>query len=43
LVNSLKVDVFKDRIFVFTPKGDLVNLPAGSTPVDFAYFVHSDL
>jgi len=42
-VNSLKVDVFKDRIFVFTPKWDLINLPAWSTPVDFAYHVHSDL
>ena len=40
---SLKVDVFKDRIFVFTPKWDLVNLPAWSTPIDFAYYVHSDL
>ena len=42
-VQSLRVDVFKDRIFVFTPKWDLVNLPAWSTPIDFAYYVHSDL
>jgi len=40
---SLKVDVFKDRIFVFTPKWDFINLPSWSTPVDFAYYVHSDL
>lgn len=40
---SLKVDVFKDRIFVFTPKWDFINLPAGSTPIDFAYYVHTDL
>ncbi len=40
---SLKIDVFKDRIFVFTPKWELVNLPASSTPIDFAYYVHSDL
>ncbi|MCH8518303.1 RelA/SpoT family protein [Candidatus Gracilibacteria bacterium] len=43
LMSSLRIDTFKDRIFVFTPKGDLINLPQGSTPVDFAYQVHSDL
>jgi len=42
-VGSLKVDVFKDRIFVFTPKGDFINLPAWSTPIDFAYYLHTDL
>ncbi|MCD5385189.1 RelA/SpoT family protein [Candidatus Gracilibacteria bacterium] len=42
-VGSLKLDVFKDRIFVFTPKGDFINLPAGSTPIDFAYYVHTEL
>lgn len=40
---SLKVDVFKDRIFVFTPKWDFINLPSWSTPIDFAYYVHSEL
>lgn len=40
---TLRVDVFKDRIFVFTPQGDYIDLPAGSTPIDFAYAVHSDL
>ena len=42
-MDSLRIDTFKDRIFVFTPKGDLINLPQWSTPVDFAYQVHSDL
>lgn len=37
---GLKIDVFKDRIFVFSPKGDVFDLPEGSTPVDFAYAVH---
>jgi GTP pyrophosphokinase len=40
---SLKVDVFKDRIFVFTPKWDFINLPAWSTSIDFAYYVHTEL
>ncbi len=42
-MSSLRVDVFNDRIFVFTPKWDSINLPAGSTPIDFAYYLHSDL
>ena len=40
-VNSLKIDMFDDEVFVFTPKGKIVSLPAGSTPVDFAYAIHS--
>ncbi len=43
LMTSLKIDIFKDRIFVFTPKWDAINLPAWSTPIDFAYYVHTDL
>jgi guanosine-3',5'-bis(diphosphate) 3'-pyrophosphohydrolase len=43
LMSSLKIDTFKNRIFVFTPKGDPINLPLGSTPVDFAYHVHTEL
>ena len=42
-MSSLKVDVFRDRIFAFTPKWDSINLPAWSTPIDFAYYVHTDL
>ncbi|MBQ8909428.1 MAG: bifunctional (p)ppGpp synthetase/guanosine-3',5'-bis(diphosphate) 3'-pyrophosphohydrolase, partial [Oscillospiraceae bacterium] len=40
-VNALKIDMFNDEVFVFTPKGKIVNLPAGSTPIDFAYAIHS--
>ncbi len=40
---SLKIDFFKDRIFVFTPKGDVIDLPEGATPVDFAFSIHSDI
>ncbi|MCX6065066.1 MAG: TGS domain-containing protein, partial [Chloroflexi bacterium] len=36
-------DVFEDRVYVFTPKGDIIDLPAGSTPIDFAYHVHTDI
>jgi GTP pyrophosphokinase len=42
-VDSLKSDVFEDRVYVFTPKGDVIDLPAGSTPIDFAYHVHTDI
>ena len=42
-VDSLKIDIFKNRIFVFTPKGDVIDLPDGATPVDFAYHVHSEI
>ena len=42
-LHSVINDLFTDQVFVFTPKGDVVDLPAGSTPIDFAYRVHSDL
>lgn len=42
-MDSLKVDFFRDRIFSVTPKGDVIDLPVGATPVDFAYRIHSDL
>lgn len=42
-VEGLKSDFFSHRIFVFTPRGDVIDLPIGSTPVDFAYAIHSDL
>jgi GTP pyrophosphokinase len=42
-VESVKLDVFSDEVFVFTPKGDVLDLPAGSGPLDFAYRVHTDV
>ena len=40
-LNSMKIDMFDDEVFAFTPKGKIVSLPAGSTPIDFAYAIHS--
>jgi len=40
-IHSLKVDMFDDEVFVFTPKGKVISLPSGSTPIDFAYAIHS--
>ena len=42
-LESLKIDFFKDRVFILTPKGDVVDLPAGATPIDFAYNIHSEI
>jgi GTP pyrophosphokinase len=42
-IDSLKIDFLKDRIFAITPKGEVIDLPQGATPVDFAYHVHSDI
>jgi GTP pyrophosphokinase len=42
-VESLQSDVFQDRVYIFTPRGDIIDLPAGSTPIDFAYHVHTDI
>lgn len=43
LMENLKVDFFRDRIFVFSPKGDLYDLPEGATPLDFAFAIHTDI
>jgi len=43
LIEELRSEVFEDRIYVFTPNGDVVDLPAGSTPLDFAYYIHSNV
>jgi GTP diphosphokinase / guanosine-3',5'-bis(diphosphate) 3'-diphosphatase len=42
-LQEIKVDIFQNHIFVFTPKGDVIDLPEGSTPIDFAYHIHSDV
>jgi GTP diphosphokinase / guanosine-3',5'-bis(diphosphate) 3'-diphosphatase len=42
-VDGMKSDVFEDRVYVFTPRGDIIDLPASSTPIDFAYHVHTEI
>jgi GTP pyrophosphokinase len=42
-IDSLKTDVFQDRVYTFTPKGDIIDLPNGSTPIDFAYHIHTEV
>jgi len=42
-IDSLKTDVFQDRVYSFTPKGDIIDLPNGSTPIDFAYHIHTEV
>jgi GTP pyrophosphokinase len=42
-ITNLKLDVFHDRIFVFSPKGDVFDLPEGSTPIDFAFLIHTEI
>ncbi len=42
-IDDIKTDFFEERIFVFTPKGDVIDLPKGSTVIDFAYAIHTDI
>jgi GTP pyrophosphokinase len=42
-INQVKAEVFEDRVHVLTPKGDVIDLPAGSTPIDFAYYIHTEV
>ncbi|EKE03162.1 MAG: hypothetical protein ACD_20C00238G0002 [uncultured bacterium] len=42
-VNSVKLDLFSDQVFVFSPKGDVIDLPSGATPIDFAYRIHTEV
>lgn len=42
-VNTVKMDVFADEVFVFTPRGDVIDLPVGAVPIDFAYRIHTDV
>ena len=42
-IEALKVDIFSDEVFVFTPSGDILSLPKGSNPIDFAYRVHTEI
>ncbi len=42
-VDSVKLDLFSDQVFVFTPRGDVIDLPAGATPLDFAYRIHTEI
>lgn len=42
-VQQIKTELFADRVYVYTPKGDIIELPKGSTPIDFAYKIHTDI
>lgn len=42
-VDAMKTDIFQDRVYTFTPQGDIIDLPAGATPIDFAYYIHTEV
>ena len=42
-VDAMKTDIFRDRVYTFTPKGKIIDLPIGATPIDFAYYVHTEI
>jgi guanosine-3',5'-bis(diphosphate) 3'-pyrophosphohydrolase len=42
-VDAMKTDIFQDRVYTFTPDGDIIDLPTGSTPIDFAYYIHTEV
>ncbi len=42
-LNTLKTELFEDEVYVFTPKGKIIALPKGSTPIDFAYYIHAEI
>jgi GTP pyrophosphokinase len=42
-VDAMKTDIFQDRVYVFTPQGDIIDLPSGATPIDFAYYIHTEV
>ncbi|MFQ3535358.1 MAG: bifunctional (p)ppGpp synthetase/guanosine-3',5'-bis(diphosphate) 3'-pyrophosphohydrolase [Aggregatilineales bacterium] len=42
-IKAMRSDVFQNRVYVFTPKGDVIDLPSGATPIDFAYYIHTDV
>ena len=43
ILKHSKIDIFSDEVFVYTPRGDVINLPKGSNPIDFAYHIHTDI
>lgn len=42
-LDAMKAEVFRDRVYIYTPKGDIIDMPAGATPIDFAYYIHTEI